>query len=70
MFPPPCTTFDLQTVAVLIVAYDNAIKAQPTSVHESIAKHIIELASEGERDPHKLCLGALARSKRRPRSIG
>jgi hypothetical protein len=62
MFPPPCTTFDPQTVAVLTVAYDSAIKAQPTSAHASITKHIIELASEGERDPHKLCLGALALS--------
>jgi hypothetical protein len=54
MFPLPCTTFDPQTVAVLTDAYDNAIEAQPTSAHEGIAKHIIELASKGERDPHKL----------------
>jgi hypothetical protein len=56
------TAFDPEIIAVLIAAYDKAVKAQPTSARETIAKSIIELASEGERDPHQLCLGALALS--------
>jgi len=47
MFPLPCTTFDPQTVAVLTDAYDNAIKAQPTSAHEGIAKHIYRVGVQG-----------------------
>ena len=69
MVPPPdTTTFDPETIAVLTAAYQNAIKGQSAAVREIIAKHIIALASEGERDPHKLCEGALALSMRRPRA--
>jgi hypothetical protein len=58
--------FDPDTIAVLTAAYEDAIKGQSTTAREIIAKHIIELASEGERDPYKLCQGALALSMRRP----
>jgi hypothetical protein len=51
--------FDPETIATLIAAYDNAIESQPASAREAIARSIIELASDGERDPRKLCLGAL-----------
>ena len=67
MFPPPGTTFDPETVVLLTAAYDNAIEGQPVDAHEKIAKHIIELATEGERDPHRLCQSALALSVRKPR---
>ena len=67
--PPPVTTFDAEAIAVLAVAYKKAIDSQPASVHEIIAKRIIGLASEGERDLDKLCHGALALSIRRRRSL-
>ena len=38
-----------------------AVDGQPAPVREMIAKHIIYLAAGGERDPDKLCEGALAR---------
>ena len=62
------TAFDPETIAGLIAAYNKAIESQPASARETIAKSIIELASEGERDPRKLCQGGLALSMRRPRS--
>lgn len=52
--------FDPATVSLLATAYDKAIEIQSASVREDIAKRIIELASAGERDPDKLCSGALA----------
>jgi hypothetical protein len=58
------TTLDPQTIALLTATYHKAISGQPAAVHEIIAKRIIELASKGERDPDKLCLEALALSKR------
>jgi hypothetical protein len=62
----PSSTFDAQTTALLGAAYDKVIaemrdRGQPELVREIIAKHIIELASNGERDIDKLCQGALAR---------
>ena len=69
MFPPPVTMFDPEAIAVSAVAYKKAIDGQPASVHGIIARHIIGLASEGERDPDKLCHGALALWMREPRSI-
>ena len=68
MFPPPGTVFDPEALAVLTAAYEKADREQASSLHETIAKRIIELASEGERDPDRLCHGALALSMRRPRS--
>ena len=58
------TAFDPETIAALIAAYNKAIEGQPASGRETIAKSIMELASEGEWDPHKLCLDALALIKR------
>jgi hypothetical protein len=37
-------------------------------INETIAKHILALASEGERGPHRLRQGALALSVRKSRS--
>lgn len=69
MVPPiDSTSFDPETIAVLVAAYEDAIKGQSLAAREIIAKHIIELASEGERDPYKLCQGALALSIRSPRA--
>ena len=69
MIPPvDSTSFDPETIAVLVAAYEDAIKGQSPAAREIIAKHIIELASEGERDPYKLCQGALALSMRSPRA--
>jgi hypothetical protein len=68
MFPPPVAVFDPDAIAVLTAAYDKAVREQAGSPHETIAKRIIELASEGERDPDRLCHGALALSMRKPRS--
>ena len=69
MFPPVGTAFSPETIAMLSTAYERAIDGQPTSAHEAIAKRIIELASEGVRDPQKLCEGALILSMRKPQSI-
>jgi hypothetical protein len=51
---------------VLIVADDKAIEGQPTSVRESIARRIIELASEGERDRDNLRRTGFAAPALRP----
>ena len=64
LVPPPVTMFDSEAIAVLAVAYKKAIEGQALAIHETIAKRIIELASEGERDPDRLCQGALALSMR------
>ena len=66
MSPP--SVFAPDAIAVLTAAYEKAVQEQAGSLHETVAKHIIELASEGERDPDRLCHGALALSMRRPRS--
>ena len=68
MFPPPGTVFDPDALAVLTAAYEKAVRGQAGSLHETIAKRIIQLASEGERDPDRLCHGALAPSRRKPQS--
>jgi hypothetical protein len=60
-FPPPGSTFDPDSIKKLCAAYEKAVDGQPTSVREMIAKHIIALAAEGERDSDKLCEAALAR---------
>jgi hypothetical protein len=69
MVPPPSAVFDPDTLAVLTAAYEKAVREQAGSLRETIAKRIIELASEGERDPDRLCHGALALSMRKPRSV-
>ena len=65
-FTMPSFTFDAQTTALLGAAYDKVIagmhdRGQPELVREIIAKHIIALATNGERDIDKLCHAALAR---------
>ena len=56
--------FDPETVKVLCDAYDRACKSlhdtgQPYIVSEVMAQRIIALAKAGERDPDRLCEGAL-----------
>ena len=69
MSPPLSTVFDPDALAVLTAAFEKAVREQAGSPHETIAKRIIELAREGERDPDRLCHGALALSMRKPRSF-
>jgi hypothetical protein len=56
--------FEPETLAVMGVAYDSALRAFPTSapknVREVIATRIIDGARAGERDPDKLCQIALS----------
>ena len=64
MTQPP--SFDAETLVLLSAAYDKVVtalhgKGQCMPDPAIVAKHIIGLASEGERDPDKLCQGALAR---------
>ncbi len=58
------TAFDPETLNVLCQAYDQARgslhdNGQPHIVNEVIAQRIIALAQNGERDPDRLCAGAL-----------
>lgn len=58
------TAFDPETVKTLGDAFEKARKAlhdtgQPAIVNEIIARRIIALAEKGERDPDRLCAGAL-----------
>jgi hypothetical protein len=58
------SAFDPETVKSLCDAYDKACRSlhdngQPKIVSEVIALRIISLAKEGERDPDRLCAGAL-----------
>ena len=59
------TAFDPETVKLLCDAYNKACRSlhdtgQPYIVNEIIARRIISLAQQGERDPDKLCAGALS----------
>ena len=59
------TAFDPETIRTLGDAYERARRSlhdtgQPDLVKEVIAQRIIALAEEGERDPEKLCEGALS----------
>ena len=56
---------DPETVKTLCDAYEKACKSlhdtgQPQIVNEIIAERIIALAKQGERDPDRLCAGALS----------
>ena len=58
------TSFDPEAVRLLGQAFDHACgeihaNGQPSLIREIIAKRIIELASDGERDPIKLSEAAL-----------
>ena len=56
--------FDPETLSVMGLAYESALRAFPTStpknVREDIATRIINGARAGERDPDKLCQIALS----------
>lgn len=57
--------FDPEAIEALSAAFDKAVadldkNGQPKIVREVIAKRIIALAREGERDADRLCAGALA----------
>jgi hypothetical protein len=65
--------FDPETVKTLCEAYDKCRKAlhdtgQPEIVKEVLALRIIALAKQGERDPERLCDGALAALGDKPAS--
>jgi len=50
--------FEPEMLAVLASAYESALARvgpnQPAIVLETIAKHIVEIAGRGERDPQKM----------------
>ena len=57
-------SFDPETVRVMGVAFEIALAAlRPPDyadpLREAVARKIIELAKAGERDPERLCEGAL-----------
>jgi hypothetical protein len=56
--------FDAEAAAAMAEAYDKACRSmhdwgQPVIIGEIIAKRIIQLAADGERDPDELCERAL-----------
>jgi hypothetical protein len=64
-FIPPDANFDPETAAMLGAVFDKVIASlrdggQPEIVREAIAKRIITLAANGERNPDLLCEAALA----------
>ena len=61
----PLDVFDPAMLTILGGAYDKALaslryRGQPSIVRETMAVRIFELASQGERDPERLCHAALA----------
>jgi hypothetical protein len=56
--------FDTESTTALALAYDSAValidSSQPDVMREVVARRIIALALKGERDPARLCAGALA----------
>jgi hypothetical protein len=64
-FVRPDESLDPETLKILGEAYDKALASlhdagQPIIVRETIARRMLELASKGERDPERLCQGALS----------
>ena len=67
--------FDPETIAILNDALDNAWNSVETNktaykpdghaegARRALAKHIVDIAIQGERDPQRLIDGALARLK-------
>jgi hypothetical protein len=56
--------FDAQETQIMGSAFEKACKAlndgeQPDLIKEIVAKHIVEAAKDGERDPDRLCERAL-----------
>jgi hypothetical protein len=73
---PPHAAFDPDTITILSSALDEAWKCAKTSndaafkidgnaeaARTALAKHIVELATQGQRDRQRLVEGALARLK-------
>jgi hypothetical protein len=57
-------SFDPETLRLMGVAFEIALAALrpldcPDPIREGVARKIIELAKAGERDPERLCEGAL-----------
>jgi hypothetical protein len=62
--PSYSNAFDCDETAALAAAFDQACRSmhdwgQPDIIREIIAKRIIEVAGNGERDPDRLCYRAL-----------
>jgi hypothetical protein len=62
---------NLETTALLVVAYETAIatleaQGRSTMMREIAARRIIAAASNGERDPRRLCAAALKTIDRSP----
>jgi hypothetical protein len=67
--------FDPETISILIGALDDAWQAveanntafrmdgHPEAARNALAKHIVDMAKQGERDRQRLIEGALARLK-------
>jgi hypothetical protein len=58
------TAFDPEVTHIMGQAFDKACQslqelARPNIVKEALAKRILELAKNGERDPDRLCQQAL-----------
>ena len=73
---PPAVAFDPDTITILSSALDEALVFAKASngdafkmdghaeaLRVALAKHIVEMASQGERDGQRLVEGALARLK-------
>ena len=62
--------FEPETIELLIEAYEAAVmlvgKGQPLPVLETIAKRIVEIAGNGERDPRTLVEYAIRGVERLP----
>lgn len=65
-FPIPThPVFDPKTTALIVAAYDRVCTemqdaGQPEMIKELIAKRLIQIAGNGERDPEHLWRGTLA----------
>jgi hypothetical protein len=76
----PANTFDPDTIRILAAAFEDAWRALETDgidigpgtdqMRDSLAKAIVEAASHGERDPHRLRDAALAHLAHSPRREG
>jgi len=66
MFPEcPGRCFDAETTALMCEAFDKSCQtlrgsSQLDSIRDSIARRIIEIAGNGERDPNRMCEAALS----------
>jgi hypothetical protein len=68
------TAFGPDEIAVLVAAYDDALRAlslinRPDLATEMVAKKIIELAKQGERDPVRLRERVIEAVSSRPPSV-